>query len=1082
MRLATSNKFTQHLLARIPCIFWGKAVTFVQREARMRRFVLTCAVGMLGFVIQPLISHAAKPYTPVHPDPLLESWRWRSFPELNGLGVQCMVEDANGTMWFGIDEGVMSYDGVDSTMYTPNDGLLGKTVVSLCAGNDGTVYAGTNLGISKFQNGAWTRTFPAEGDQIWNIQGLMTAFNGDIWAGTTRGALRVSDGKVALLTGSLSDEGELRIEFIKTGIEASSDSLAVRHVYEDLEGQIWLGFEPGAVGRLRLADEGRVADSRLFTTRDGLDMEPTSNPTPRILQTRDKTIWVVSNHGRRGVNRYDGKKWTWSRLEDIGGSNHNPSLLETSDGTLWVGGLGKLHARRGETWSVYSSDDVPIPSVRINSLLETSDGALWMAGLRQEVVRLDFGKSQWNTFEDMEFRLETPDGTLWFIANAEVVSLKNGTWTSYGVKDGLMNNPLTLFSTRSGVLWAAGGDGDEAATATFDGRTWQTRVHRGFAPTIDHRSVFEDANGTLWFGGSSPIPNRSQKGGLLRFDGTSWEMDSRSSNDYVYGIGATKDGAIWIGGPSLVRYRNGNWEQPEVPDRLRESHSDVVYATDGGELWVGHRTYGVFHFDGSSWKSYRVRDGLADNRVRAILQSHDGTIRVGTDRGLSRFDGKGWSTIQIPGGVVIAQGGIRQTADGALWFNSLVGEKRRTIRYLPDSLAPTTRITLSLREVSQPGNTTISWSGSDPWRSTPEDQLQFSYQMDGNAWSPFSGETSHIFVALADGYHVFRVKARDRDLNEDLTPEVVRFTVIPPVWKQGWFIGMMLVLVVVIGYQTFRIVSRDRMLRISNAALSNANTELFQVNSALRNNARELKQANEQIETQNLWKSQFLTSMSHELRTPLNAIIGFSNLITKRAGDILPDRQKSNLSKIRQGGEYLLNLVDDILDLTSIETGRVKVNPGPVNVRDLVAASCATVSSLVKAGVVLSQQVAEDIGAVHTDNARLRQILVNLLGNAIKLTESGEIIVNATKEAGTLVIAVKDTGAGLTSEALDSVFNEFRQVEGSGIEHKDTGLGLSISKRLAELLGGTIDATSILGDGSTFTLRIPIVYQEEITS
>ena len=127
----------------------------------------------------------------------------------------------------------------------------------------------------------------------------------------------------------------------------------------------------------------------------------------------------------------------------------------------------------------------------------------------------------------------------------------------------------------------------------------------------------------------------------------------------------------------------------------------------------------------------------------------------------------------------------------------------------------------------------------------------------------------------------------------------------------------------------------------------------------------------------------------------------------------------------------------------------------------------------------MSHSVADDVDEVRTDQTRLRQILVNLLGNAIKSTPEGEIAVRASREGDTVAIAVADSGAGIPEEKLGTVFEEFRQVEGSGMEHRDTGLGLAIAKKLTELLGGSIDVESEEGVGSTFTVRIPAVYREE---
>ena len=137
--------------------------------------------------------------------------------------------------------------------------------------------------------------------------------------------------------------------------------------------------------------------------------------TPGIAQTRDGTIWTVSDNNRKGVNRFDGKTWARFRLQDLGGYDHSTSILETGDGTLWVGGKFALHALRDGKWRVYRSGEVPVSSHRVR-LLEASDGALWMAGLGQEAVRLDYGTDRWTSYKGLYFQCETPDGSQWFVA------------------------------------------------------------------------------------------------------------------------------------------------------------------------------------------------------------------------------------------------------------------------------------------------------------------------------------------------------------------------------------------------------------------------------------------------------------------------------------------------------------------------------------------------------------------------------------------------------------------------------------------------------------------------------------------
>jgi signal transduction histidine kinase len=254
--------------------------------------------------------------------------------------------------------------------------------------------------------------------------------------------------------------------------------------------------------------------------------------------------------------------------------------------------------------------------------------------------------------------------------------------------------------------------------------------------------------------------------------------------------------------------------------------------------------------------------------------------------------------------------------------------------------------------------------------------------------------------------------------------------------------------------------------------------EIDRLTRELARKNTQLSQANRQIRQASDRKSSFLANMAHELRTPINAIKGFTGIVLKRGGDRLSDLQQDNLGKVTQSADTLLDLINDLLDLSKIEAGQMDINPDRFSVENLIAACCAEVTPLVKPDVKLDHQVAPDLGQVHTDRGRVRQILINLLSNAVKYTESGAITVRAVKDDDALVLSVSDTGSGIPADALETIFEEFQQVKGTDPHHKGTGLGLSITKGFVELLGGSICVESEVGKGSTFTVRVPVVYRE----
>jgi predicted ATPase/signal transduction histidine kinase len=282
-----------------------------------------------------------------------------------------------------------------------------------------------------------------------------------------------------------------------------------------------------------------------------------------------------------------------------------------------------------------------------------------------------------------------------------------------------------------------------------------------------------------------------------------------------------------------------------------------------------------------------------------------------------------------------------------------------------------------------------------------------------------------------------------------------------------------------------------RSLEEANAQLADYSKTLeqrvVQRTQALQEKNWELEVASQQVQEASRRKSQFLAGMSHQLRTPMNAILGFTRLVLRRAGDVLPERQRDNLGKVKESAEHLLTLINDLLDLSKIEAGRMDIHPGIFDLRRFIQACCETISPLVKPTVQLRYEISDGVGEAYTDEDGLRQIVLNLLSNAIRFTEFGEVVVRVSLEKPStsearLVIAVADTGVGIAAEELGRIFDEFEQLAGSNHQQKGTGLGLPIAKRWAELLGGSIVVESKLREGSTFTITIPAVYSGQQSS
>jgi signal transduction histidine kinase/CheY-like chemotaxis protein len=236
---------------------------------------------------------------------------------------------------------------------------------------------------------------------------------------------------------------------------------------------------------------------------------------------------------------------------------------------------------------------------------------------------------------------------------------------------------------------------------------------------------------------------------------------------------------------------------------------------------------------------------------------------------------------------------------------------------------------------------------------------------------------------------------------------------------------------------------------------------------------KELESKNREVERATRLKSQFLASMSHELRTPLNAIIGFSDLLHEQTAGQLNDKQKRFVNHIKQGSSHLLQLINDILDLSKIEAGQLELRCENFQVQDALPEVLSTIRPLTMVKNIQLDQSFEDATSVYADRVRFKQILYNLLSNAVKFTPKGGCIgIHCSRHEDSVSIAVSDTGIGIRPEDQALVFEEFRQVEGNGVAG-GTGLGLAITKRLVEQQGGKIFLESRVGEGSRFTFSLP---------
>ena len=508
------------------------------------------------------------------------------------------------------------------------------------------------------------------------------------------------------------------------------------------------------------------------------------------------------------------------------------------------------------------------------------------------------------------------------------------------------------------------------------------------------------------------------------------EMRSWQSADCRYLL-ERSNGEIWVGGSAGgYVYRNGRVSSPfNAASGYSDTGVFTISELPSGEILAGGRDQ-LLKFDGKSWRALRFNL----DRVRSIVTTRNGVVWVASASGVHQIRAGDWITNGTEEGLrsVLAYA-IFADSSGRLW----AGTTRGLSLYQPDAdaNAPHTRLDLfsNTREAPPSGDVRIVLTGIDRWKQTSADRLLFSHRMDGLNWTPFRSEGFAIFHKLPAGQHHFEVRAADRNGNIDPAPQSLEFTVLLPWYRQaGFFVISTLGFVITFGLGWLAVAQY-----------------------------RHLEEAKDLAESASRHKSEFLANMSHEIRTPMNGIVGMTEMVLSSA---LPPDQRARLELVQSCAAALLSLLNDILDFSKVEAGKLELVPGAFSLRQ-----CAG-EVLRMLALRAHQKGLELIFSMHPqapdslvgDDARLRQILFNLVGNAINFTPHGEVVLHVWPEPDAcgvlwLHFMVADTGVGIPTGQQQLIFEPFEQGD-SSITRKygGTGLGLAIASRLVRLMEGSI--------------------------
>jgi signal transduction histidine kinase/ligand-binding sensor domain-containing protein len=1067
-----------------------------------------------------LVAHAAiSEYEPTRADPLLESFRWHLIPELTGAGLRVMAEGPDGVMWFGVDEGVLSYDGLNWKSYGAAEGIEGP-VLAICTTTDGRVFAANDRSIKVLRGEVMRQVFPTQGDWKGKIYRLTSTADGSVWAGTDFGFLRYKDGKLtAYGPRECLDLQWNVVPGVKfqamPSLQLGEDGMfPVYHVEPDLDDKVLIRARDGIFTCGYAGQKSDEADCRRVSDIQKL-WHPISSAV--VCRAKDGSIWglgdagLVARIGPEGTREWD--------LRKLLNGDVTVSITEAQDGSIWVGGQGSLFRYENDSWRLYSQPKVPIGGAARITLLASSDGALWIASTQNDVYRVDYSDSRWLTLQDLNFGAETPDGKLWFISKQGQVVCSDQqmkTWRIYTADDGLPDAPVTLYCTEKGQLWVAGSQGQDAAVAHFDSEKWHTKTFPTLSWGIDYRSVFKANDGSLWFGSAAnAISQREQLGGILRYDPAlgeptdddAWQkVNLPEPRTSTYGIGQTADGRMWFGGLELYAY------DPQTNQRIKDLQPpfpldvriEEIHTTPDHRLWIATRNYGVAGYDGQTWRLFDVAHGLLHNTIIDVTELAGGQVLLSTDRDISRFDGASWTTNALPKEFNMRREGgqFQQTADGAIWISiSSRGWKRRaldrdiykseeqefwTCRYVPEQDSPSTEVTQFEAEISPRGNTSISWSGADRWHATDQEGLRYSYRFDGGDWSHYMPDTQHVFTSLESGSHTFEVRSRDMDFNVDPNPPKIQFQVAAPLGRQPWFIGLIAITslalltslrVYAARKRTKELEGLNQQLRLEmnhrrNAELTAraSKEQLRQINSELE---QRVAQRTSELQETNAELESFAHSVSHDLRAPLRAMEGFAIALAEDYGERLDDEGRDFVACIVDSARRLDTLINDLLSYSRLGRSHLSIQRVALN---------QVVDEVIEQ---LRSEIEERNASIHVDDclppvqghqSTLVQVITNLVANALKFVAANETpcirIWAEQRDCDITRLWVEDNGIGIDPSYHDRIFRIFERLH--GVEtFPGTGVGLAIVSRGCERLGGRCGVDSAAGRGSRFWIELP---------